>query len=106
MDTAIEPSIDVHKTDGSIMKFMEYTSGLYYYDVAQNDTKTTVTDYSFVITVAGNKKRFHRRDIEGADRARDLYRKIGRMSQKEFEHILSQSYKKLPSYRRRRKKGN
>ena len=94
MDTALEPAIHVHKSNGTIMTFTEYKSGLYFYDVASatnNNTNATVADYSFVLTVAGNKTRFHRRDIEGADKARDLYKKIGRPSQKTFEHILSHS---------------
>ena len=69
MDTAIEPAIHVHKANGTVMTFTEYRSGLYYYDVAANNnlTNKTVTDYSFVLTVAGNKQHYHRRNIEGAD---------------------------------------
>ena len=91
MDTAIEPAICVHRPNGSIMKFVEFTTGLYYYDttkVQDNSSNTMLSDYSFVLTVEGNKSRFHRREIEGADRARDLYRKIGRPSHKQFEQIL------------------
>jgi hypothetical protein len=86
MDTAIEASLCVHKVDGTIMKFTEYVTGLYYFDAANQPT--TNTGYTFVTTVAGNKKRFHRREIEGADRARELYGKIGRPSYQHFEHIL------------------
>lgn len=92
METAIEAAMLVHKLDGSVMKFHEYQTGLYYHDVAVERKKVSnndVIDYSFVNTVAGNKERFHRREIEGADRARELYKKIGRPSQKQFEHILS-----------------
>jgi hypothetical protein len=32
MDTSVDASMDVHSRDGSIMKFQEYKSGLYYYD--------------------------------------------------------------------------
>jgi hypothetical protein len=88
MDTAVEPALCIHKHDGSIMKFHEYMSGLYYYDVAISTPSTDNTAYSFVITVRGNKERYHRREIEGADRARELYKAIGRPSQKHFEHIL------------------
>ena len=38
MDTSEEASISVHHQDGSIMKFIEYQSGLYYYDVEQEDS--------------------------------------------------------------------
>ena len=91
MDTDIEPALHVHRNDGSIMTFREYASGLYFYDVATDHPKSSnplVTDYSFVLTVSGNKQRFHRREVEAADRARELYRQIGRPSQAHFEHIL------------------
>jgi hypothetical protein len=32
---------------------------------------------------------FHRREIEGADKARDLYVKLGRPSQQRFEYLLA-----------------
>ena len=96
MDTAVEPALHVHRQDGSTMTFREYASGLYYYDAAaarseSNSTSPLVTGYSFVLTVSGNKQRFHRREVEAADRARELYRKIGRPSQAQFEHILQQN---------------
>ena len=31
---------------------------------------------------------FHHREIEGAEKARDLYEKIGRPSEKYFQHVL------------------
>ena len=73
------------------MTFREYASGLYYYNVAANTSNLSsslVTSYSFVLTVSGNKQRFHRREIDAADCAQALYRKIGRPSQAQFEHIL------------------
>jgi hypothetical protein len=54
-----------------------------------NRTNQKVANYLFVNTVAGNKQRFHRREIEGADRARELCKKIGHPSQTHFESILS-----------------
>jgi hypothetical protein len=88
MDTALEPALCVHKSDGNIMKFTEYATGLYYFEVANTPNKPVISDYTFVLTVEGNKERFHRREIEGADRARELYATIGRPSQQHFEHIL------------------
>ena len=92
MDTAVEAAMIVHKRDGLTMKFKEFSSGLYYYDAAvgsnDNMVNPPVNGYSFVNTVASNKQRFHHREIEGADLARELYQKIGRPSQKHFEHIL------------------
>jgi hypothetical protein len=34
MDTALEPCMILHQKDGTLMKFWQYTSGLYYYDAA------------------------------------------------------------------------
>jgi hypothetical protein len=91
MDTNIEPALHVHGHNGSTMTFRKYSTGLYYYDIAAaqpNLFNTLVTGYSFVLTVSGNKQRFHRREVKAADRARELYCKIGRPSQAQFEHIL------------------
>jgi hypothetical protein len=51
-------------------------------------TQGTPPGYVFVNTVAKIKKRFHRREIEGADKAVVLHRKIGRPSQTHFKNIL------------------
>jgi hypothetical protein len=37
MDTAVEPAFNVHKKDGSIMKFIEYCSGLYFHDTCTSN---------------------------------------------------------------------
>jgi hypothetical protein len=95
MDTSVEAAMHVHRKDGTIMKFAEYTSGLYYYDVGAdsggftNDTSKTVDAYLFLNTVAGNKSRYTQREIEGADRARALYRKLGHPSEQEFSKMLT-----------------
>jgi len=57
MDTSVEAALCVHSSDGSIMKFIEYRSGLYYHDAAaavQPNSNENVIDYSFVSTVANN----------------------------------------------------
>jgi len=93
MNTSVEAALCVHRSDGSIMKFIEYRSGLYYHNAAaavQPNCNENVIDYSFVSTVANNKAQFpRRREIEGADKARALYQKIGRPSQQQFEQILA-----------------
>ena len=91
MDTSIKVAMNVHRQDGTIMKFREYTSGLYYFDASagnSNDTSHTSTDYLFLNTVEGNKNKYVRIEIEGADRARALYKKIGRPSEEDFTDIL------------------
>lgn len=76
MDTDKEAAIVVHRKDGSTMKFLEYTTGLYFYDTAQNNSnhsKSNVNNYCFVNTVANNKTMFTKRQIKNADLARKLY---------------------------------
>jgi len=92
MDTAVEAALCVHGSDGSIMKFVEYDTGLYYHNASicqPTKTSADVTDCSFVSTVNENKKLFHHCKIEGADKAQALYRKIGCPSQIFFEHLLT-----------------
>ena len=97
MDTSVEASMNVHRRDGTIMKFREYRSGLYYFDAGAsappaepNDTSTT-SDYLFLNTVENNKQAHTRREIERADRARALYKMIGRPSEQEFVDILQKN---------------
>ena len=76
------------------MKFRECTSGLYYFDASagdnNNNTRNPPTDYLFLnSTVEGNKNQYTRREIEGADQARALNKKIRRPSEKGFTDILS-----------------
>jgi hypothetical protein len=88
MDTSTEPAIVVHRVDGTVMKFVEHPSGLYIYK--RNPTNASATGYSFVSTVAAQKAMFSRREIKAADVARELYRKIGRPAETEFQRILKQ----------------
>ena len=57
MDTAVEPAFLVHRRDGSIMKFFEFTSGLCYHDTFKKDVKFkgNVNSYSLLNIVAENK---------------------------------------------------
>jgi hypothetical protein len=95
MDTSVEAALCVHRSDGLIMKFIEYRSGLYYHNAAaavqQPNSNENVIDYSFVSTVTNNKAQFPRREIGGVDKARALYRNIGHPSQQQFEQILAKS---------------
>ena len=95
MDTAVEACMNVHRKDGSIMKFTEYRSGLYYYDVPKTNTNNNTNEnvdlysYCFVETVDNNKKLFTRKEVERAEQAVRLYAKLGRPGQDVFESILS-----------------
>ena len=95
LDTSDDPSICVHRLDGSIMKFAEHASGLYVYDSStrtKRQTSESVNAYTMVSTIlAEQKKLFSRRQVAAADLARDLYRKIGRPGEAEFYSILTKN---------------
>ncbi len=61
MDSTLEASMCVHHSDSTIMKFVEYASGLYYHDTAPSvkPSSESVSRYSFIVTVARNKDCFH-----------------------------------------------
>ena len=89
MDSSAEAALHVHRLDGPVMTFAEHESGLYVY--APNVTNDCVTGYSFLSTVAAQKKMFSRREIKAADAARELYSKIGRSDEAEFQTILKRN---------------
>ena len=89
MDTGTENCINVHRTDGTVMKFSEFHSGLYYYDTSRHcstlkTNSTPVAPYIFLQSVDGNKLHFNRREIEGADGVRTIYRKLVRPADRDF----------------------
>ena len=96
MDTAEEAAMIVHRKDGTEMKFIEFKTGLYYYnrkkmpETSNNgNSKDTVSPYSFVQTIAKNKKLYHKREIDGANKARELYIRLGQPSQHQFQTMLA-----------------
>jgi len=89
MDSSREPALHVHRLDGTVMKFIKHESGLYVY--APPVSHSGPTDYTMLSTVAEQKKLFSCREIQAADDARALYRKIGRPDEAEFQSILSQN---------------
>ncbi len=92
MDSATENVIIVHRLEGTRMKFVEHTSGLYVFDPKiQGDNSTAsanVNAYTMIATVARQKSLFSWREVAAADQARALYRMIGRPSEAEFQAIL------------------
>jgi hypothetical protein len=85
MDSSDDTAFHVHKPDGfGYTRFEEHPSGLYLHD----STKPVVpyaeikndefVGYSYLQTVADNKKLFTKRQIESADKSRQLYRMLGR----------------------------
>ena len=89
LDTAIEAVLVVHLPDSTVLRFVEHLDGLYLLVPSVNSTTNPPTySYSCVSTVADNRAAFTRRELEGADRARQLYHTISRPSQQKFEAIL------------------
>ena len=92
MDTSMEAAITVHRKKGTTMKFLEFDSGLYYYDTASNTSnhnKITLNDYCSVENVAENRTMFTSRQVKAADDARRLYAMLKRPSQRRFEQLLA-----------------
>jgi hypothetical protein len=95
MDTAVESAMHVHRADGTLMTFQEYELGLYFYNAAYsspNASSKPKDAYLFLHTVAGNKATYTWHEIEGADQARDLYRKLGHPSEQEFNKTLQNNF--------------
>ena len=89
LDTAVEAVLFVHLPDDTVLRFAEHIDGLYLLVPSVNPNASSPTyNYSCMSTVADNRAVFTRRELEGADRARQLYRTIGRPSQRKFEAIL------------------
>jgi hypothetical protein len=96
MDTALEPCMIVYQKDGTLMKFRQYTGGLYYYDAApdslnRNQTRTNSDAYIFLNTVASNKQYFTTRKIAAANQAGSLYQKLSRPSESNFCALLNEN---------------
>ena len=89
MDTDEATALFVHRIDGSTMRFQEHSSGLYVFDATSGkEVSDSVNAYSMLQTVAEQKRLFSRREVDAADVARALYRKIGRPGKEAFEQIL------------------
>ena len=89
LDTATEAVFLVHLPNGTVLRFVEHTNGLYLLLPSANPPiKTTCSSYSCVSTIADNRAIFTHRELEGADRVRQLYHTIGCPSQCKFETIL------------------
>ena len=94
MDTDKEVTILVHLKDGTIMRFIKFCSGLYFFNASKAISRSSSpsSGYCFIDTVPNNLASFTRREIEGATAARVLYRKLGRPSQSIFEHLLASNF--------------
>ena len=82
LDTATEAAFLVHLPNNAVLRFIEHDNGLYLLVPSVNPTtKLPIYSYSCVSTITDNRAVFTHRELEGADRARQLYHTIGRPSQ-------------------------
>ena len=89
LDTNQELAFLVHIPDAPPLRFTEHDTGLYIHQPNDKDVKLPITAYScYLQTVAKNRDLFTRREVQGADKARALYRHIGRPSQERFIQYL------------------
>ena len=60
MDTTVEPAMNVHRKNGTVMKFKVYQSGLYYYNASRHrqalNSSSNSEAYVFLSTVAKTKQ--------------------------------------------------
>ena len=92
LDTAKELALVVHLPNGDLMRFVEHDdTGLYVYHPEYNEVKVPVKAYTMLQTVSKNRTLFSRRELDGADAARALYRQVGRPSQSRFVEYLSKN---------------
>ena len=92
LDTAEELALVVHLPNGELMRFVEHDdTGLYVYHPECNEVKVPVRAYTMLQTVSKNRTLFSRRELDGADAARALYRQVGRPSQSRFVEYLSKN---------------
>ena len=85
MDSAVDNSIALHVDEYTQLKFLNCGRGLYYLNLNNNDS---ITDYSFLSTVADNKHYFTRREIQGADEAHLLQGRVGWPSYGDFRTYI------------------
>ena len=93
-DTSVEDAIFVHIEDGCTLRFIMIGNGLFLLDEAGHSKLSKFSSYSFnqVDTVRSLKSNFTRREIEGAERARTLFRAIGMPSYQKFIHALEHNH--------------
>ena len=112
MNTIKDPNIFVHLPNGNVIKFQQYSSGLYYHDVYDGimtsepmtrETKTSEEEIStnnindevivypttLLNTVAENCKFYTRKEIEGAKKARKLQQVLGWPGTSTFKSYLN-----------------
>lgn len=91
-DTAVESGIHVHISDGITLRFLPYKGNIYLLDPPDYaKLNSAITSYSCTNIVAKNKVNFTKREIEGADKARALYKAMRLPQYKTFIKRLAQN---------------
>ena len=90
------PTISVLCANGKVMSFKENNLGLFVFDAATeantNNQQLLPYSYSFVNTIVENESMFTSREVKSAKAALDLYKRVGRPSQREFIRFLDNNY--------------
>lgn len=93
MDTANDDSIIVHIHEGHTLEFSEVKTGLYLLNrKCFNTINKKVTAYSHLSLVSSNKNNFTTRQIQGAERARLLYKNINMPGYTKFVKLIQNNY--------------
>ena len=94
-NTAIEDAIFVHISDDCVLRFNMVRSGLFLLDsagLAKLESLFSFYCFNQVDTVQALKRNFTRREIEGAERARTLFRSLGMPSFSKYIHALEHNH--------------
>jgi hypothetical protein len=84
-DSANKNAFTVHVSDNMVITFEGFGSGLYFYNL---NSIVNPYPYSLLNTVKENKSFFTRREIQGAEAAREQQGQIGWPSDQEYHEII------------------
>ena len=87
MDSSQDKAIFLHHGD-EVYKFEECVDGLYYWD-SNNKPKASVSHYSLLNTVDDNKTLYCKKDVKGANHARNVQAIIAWPTDQEYTNIIS-----------------
>ena len=91
MDSSAEFAFIMHCQDGSQRRFVEVGGGLYAHDLNNNNHHVTATP-NLTQTVVERESEYTNREVKAAKTARELHRRLGYPSQRDFEKLLSDGY--------------
>ena len=97
MDTTVEHSMNVHVSDHQVLKFKQCGDGLHFLDTSTLgssvfSSNSAVNGYSYLQTVTSNKEYFTRREVQGANAARNLQQLLWWPSTKTYSKAVISPY--------------